>query len=243
MVRCMRRGGRGPRKLVVGAAVGTLILVAGTPVAGAQEVDPEPIATNSVSECSLGVIVSGAVSEDLSGFLTGEPIDLELSYVSDAPVLTYFVLEAPDGGEDVRLNDGTEATMTLTPELAGTYTVHGEFDDVATGEPVEVATPETCAATVEVVDAPVDPPVEPGPCVDDADLTLVPIGDGVFEAYDDEGNLCAVIAGETITRPTPSAPAELPATGSSTAPLAAVGLALIGLGWGMRRAAARTATG
>jgi LPXTG-motif cell wall-anchored protein len=236
--RWMRCGGSGARKVVVGAAIGTVILVAGVPAAGAQEADPDP-ATNAVSECSLGVTVSGGVSEDLTGFVTGEPIDLELSYVSDAPVLTYFVLEAPDGGEDVRLNDGTEATMTLTPEVAGTYTVHGEFEDVATGEPVEVATPETCAATVEVVDATVDPPGDPGACADDDDLTLVPIGDDVFEVYDDEGNLCAVIAGETVTRPAPAEPAELPATGSSAAPLTAVGVALISLGWGARRAGAR----
>ena len=232
----------GARRLVTAAGLGTAVLVIGASVAGAQESEPEPIGAISVSHCSLGVTISGGVSEELTGFPIGEPIDLELSVVSDGPVFTYFVLAAPDGGEDVRLNDGQAPTLTWTPVAAGSHTIYGEFEDAATGELVEVATPESCTVTLGVVDGSVvDPPPDPeAPCADTDepdDLTLVPIGDGMFEAYDDEGNLCATIAGETVTQPGPSDLAELPATGASTAPLTALGITLVTIGWLMRRRA------
>ena len=233
-------------KAVAAAGIGTAVLVVGMAAAAAQE-EPDPPPAGSVSECGFGVVLSGGATPDLTGFPTGKPIGLGLHYVSDVPVLPFFVLEATEGGEDVRLTDGDTSTLSWTPEAAGTYTIYGEFEDAATRELVEVTDPASCRVTLGVEDAPVvdppdgyDPPVTiSGSCAGkgSGDLTLVPVGDGFFAAYDDEGNICVLIGGETVTRPVGSVRAELPATGSRATPLAATGITLIGMGWWMRRSA------
>jgi hypothetical protein len=186
------------------------------------------------------VSISGPVGDDLTGFPIGEPIELELSYVGDGQLLTFFVLAPTTAGEEPeRLNDGESATLSWTPDAAGVYTIYGEFEDSTTHELVEVGTPEQCIVTLGVGDESVAEPLPPGNTCDDLDfsgdeVTKVENDDGSLSFFDPNGNWCATVLGETV-QAAAAPPAELPRTGEHSLLLAVLGASTIVAGAGCRR--------
>lgn len=245
------------RKLITGLLATLTIVFAMSPSASAQEAPAEDTTeqeqpTNTVDCDMLNFTLPELRNED-GNYVVGNPITLELSVLKGGAMYYYFMALPLDAMEPYPLNDGMDNHLVWTPTEPGTYTVFGEFEDTKTGQPVLVENPDDCDVVLTVAAAaPAEPePVEPTPppttepsdddaplCGPPETLTLVDVGNGFYDVYNADGELCSQIGGEQTpasVTPVIARSAELPRTGSATTALAIAGVSLVFFGLVLKR--------
>jgi hypothetical protein len=243
-------------KLITGlTAIVLSIVFVMSPNASAEEPGTEDQTTETV-DCTMRVIEPDFSHED-GTYDVGTPITLEL-YVPKGGEMEWFFVASRDGGAEYRLNDVSRQSIGWTPVEAGAYTVRGEFIDPE-GNVLPIENPSMCMVTLTVDAAEVDTePTNPyqGACGEPDTLTLVPIGDGFYDVYNSDNQLCSTIGGQEaqailsaqapVEQPAPAVTikqAELPRTGNGTAKLMILGAILVfvgrGVEWGGKKLAAR----
>lgn len=241
------------RKLITGLLAILTIVFAMSPSASAQEAPAEDPTEQFPVDCTLRNFTDPSFSNEDGTYPAGTPISLELYVPNGGPMEFYFVASRDDS-EAYRLNDESMTVIGWTPIDTGTYTVRGEFID-ENGNVLPVEDPARCTHTLTVVTAaPAEPEPEPAvptttpttePSDDDVPLcgpaetlTLVDVGNGYFDVYNAEGELCSQIGGvqtpATVT-PVIARSTELPQTGSATTALAIAGVSLVFFGLVLKR--------